>query len=81
MLKGLLITLGVVGGLYVISWFLPDEKMKKWGKNIGRIISKFLILKIGAKFARQIEDFCQGKIRSFFEGLNEGLDADDQNGG
>ena len=39
MLKGLLITLGVVGGLYVISWFLPDEKMKKWGKNIDKIIS------------------------------------------
>jgi len=72
----------IVGGVvvplivFLINLYLPNDKVKAFGRKVGRIATKYFRQKLGRPY-EEVESKFQGTLAAFIEGINEGLDVDE----
>ena len=69
----------VNAGLAVLAWFLPNSAVKKAGYGLGVVLSKVFRQRLG-KNGEKVEGRFQATLSEFIAGINEGCDADDNEG-
>lgn len=63
--------------LFVVARLLPNKQVRACGVGLGKTISALGVRKLGRAFWEKIEDFLINSAAVFFEGLRDGLNADD----
>ncbi len=76
-LTGLAAPIGVL--LLTFGWglFMKPKKVKGWGIALGRLASGFGQKRIGRKNWEKVEKKFQGTLSDFIDGVQEGLNEDD----
>ena len=62
--------------LLIAPFIMPNEWLRKTGFGLGKVLSIFFRRKLN-KDGEKVESYIQGTVAAFIEGLNSGLDADD----
>ena len=75
-MKEVLIGLGVAVAPMIVTMLLPRKKTRALGRKIGRLVSKFLRIKLGKG-----ENAVETTLIDFFDGFEEGLREDNVNNG
>ena len=75
---GLIGAVGVPLLLYLWGMFLKRERVKKWGRRIGRFLSKFTNQKLGVIGGEQVQDKLASTLDDFTTGIREGMAEDDK---
>lgn len=65
-----------IAGAIIVA-FLKKGEFEKWGRNVGKALSKFASARFGKKSWEKIEDVITISFVSFAKGIKEGADEDD----
>jgi hypothetical protein len=65
-------------GLASLPFILPNKFVKQTFAGIGKFLSFFFRQKLGRGGGEKVESYFQGTLQAAMDGLNEGLDSDDQ---
>jgi hypothetical protein len=60
----------------LIDKYLPDEKLREWGRPLAVGATEFMVAKLGKNW-NKLEDKLQYKLGVFLKEANTGLDSDD----
>jgi len=65
--------------LAALAWLLPNAAVRKVGYGLGVVMSKVFRQRLG-KNGEKVEGYFQATLSEFITGINEGCDADDNEG-
>ncbi len=77
LLPGLIGAVAAPLALYMFGQLLPRERTYGFGYWAGRMLSSFGQRKIGIRKWEKIEDRIQSTVADFINGVNAGLESDD----
>lgn len=63
--------------LTIMAKLLPNDRLRRYGVNLGKVITGFGSSKLGKRTWEDLENFFTDSLGVFFSGVKVGLNSDD----